>query len=290
MNKTFLLQTPNSFSFEQTLLSHGWSSLAPFEYDRENFVLKTVLKAENPVSIEIRKSSSKNFLEIKTDKITKKESLKILRDVQHILRVDDDLSEFYKAANRDKNFAWITRKKAGRLLRSPTVFEDLVKTICTTNCSWSLTKIMVSNLVEKLGETTESGEKSFPTPEKIAEKDEEFFRKEIRAGYRAPYFPEIAQKIVEGRLDVENWLNKDLPTAELKKEIKKVKGVGDYAAENLLKLLGHYDGLALDSMLRARFYNKHNNGLICPDKEINAFYEKFGKWRGLAIWFDLTEK
>ena len=31
----------------------------------------------------------------------------------------------------------------------------------------------------------------------------------------------------------------------MKKEIKKIKGVGDYAAENLLKLLGRYDGLAL---------------------------------------------
>ena len=32
------------------------------------------------------------------------------------------------------------------MLRSATVFEDIVKMICTTNCSWSLTKIIINNL------------------------------------------------------------------------------------------------------------------------------------------------
>ena len=82
----------------------------------------------------------------------------------------------------------------------------------------------------------------------------------------------------------------ELPTAELKKEMKSVKGVGDYAAENLLKLVGRYDGLALDSFLRGEFYKKHNGEQICNDKEIDLFYEKFGSWRGLAMWCDMTEK
>jgi 3-methyladenine DNA glycosylase/8-oxoguanine DNA glycosylase len=75
----------------------------------------------------------------------------------------------------------------------------------------------------------------------------------------------------------------------LKKELKKVKGVGDYAAENLLKLLGRYDGLALDSWLRGQFYKTHNKGRKCADKKIDKFYSKFGSWKGLAIWCDMTE-
>ena len=72
--------------------------------------------------------------------------------------------------------------------------------------------------------------------------------------------------------------------------MKRIKGVGDYAAENLLKLVGRYDGLALDSWLRAQFYKKHNGGNICADDEIRKFYERFREWRGLAIWCDMTEK
>ena len=37
------------------------------------------------------------------------------------------------------------------MVRSPTVFEDLVKTICTTNCTWSATVRMVTALVGELG-------------------------------------------------------------------------------------------------------------------------------------------
>ena len=74
----------------------------------------------------------------------------------------------------------------------------------------------------------------------------------------------------------------------LKREIKKVKGVGDYAAENLLKLIGRYEGLALDSWLRAQFARKRNKGRATDDKKIERYYSKFGEWRGLALWCDKT--
>ena len=78
-------------------------------------------------------------------------------------------------------------------------------------------------------------------------------------------FKELAEKVVSGQLDVESWLQTDLSTKELKKEMKKVKGVGNYAAETLLKLLGRYDGLALDSMLRGSFYKAYREGIVCED-------------------------
>ena len=71
--------------------------------------------------------------------------------------------------------------------------------------------------------------------------------------------------------------------------MKKVKGVGDYAAENLLKLVGRYDGLALDSWLRSQFYKKHNAEMFVMTKKSNH-YEHFGTWRGLAIWLDMSER
>jgi len=79
-----------------------------------------------------------------------------------------------------------------------------------------------------------------------------------------------------------------LPTAELTKEIKGVKGVGPYAAENLLKLLGRYDGLALDSWTRAKFFQVRNKGKKTTDKRIARYYSRFNEWRGLALWCDVT--
>jgi len=149
---------------------------------------------------------------------------------------------------------------------------------------------MVNNLVDKLGADAGKGKHTFPVPQEMASQDEQFYRIEIKAGYRAPYFIELAEKVASGELNPESWLNSDLPTAELKKEMKKVKGVGDYAAENLLKLVGRYDGLALDSWLRSQFYKNHNNGRACKDIKIERHYKKYGEWRGLVIWCDMTEK
>ena len=285
------IETPKNFSFEQTLFSHGWSQLPPFEVDRENLRLSYVFNvAENPIAARITENEDKIEIEVTANKLILPAKEKILRDVRHVLRLDDDLRGFYKSAESEKRLAWIAKNNAGRLLRSPTVWEDLVKTICTTNCSWALTKNMTANLTTKLGAATNNGKRAFPTAEQMASVSTDFYKSEIRAGYRSAYFAELAEKTAGGKLDPESWLNSDLPTAELKKQMKQVKGVGDYAAENLLKLVGRYDGLALDSWLRAKFYEKHNGGEICGDKEIESFYQSFGDWRGLTIWCDLSER
>lgn len=290
MPNTLFLETPADFSFRQTVYSHGWCELAPFEFDRETWRLSYVFGGRKPIPATMSEEGGQVKIEVSGARLDAATEASILRDARHVLRLDDDLSDFYRNLKGEKRLDWIKRKSAGRLLRSPTVFEDLVKTICTTNCSWSLTKKMVTNLVEKLGPETAGGKRAFPTAERMAEVAPEFYRDEMRAGYRAPYFAELAEKVAGGEIDPEKWLGPELSTAELKKEMKKVKGVGDYAAENLLKLVGRYDGLALDSWLRSQFYKKHNGEKKCADREIEKFYEKFGPWRGLAIWCDMTEK
>ena len=286
MSQTYFIETPENFNFTRTVFSHGWCELLPFELDKENWRLSYVFDAAKiPVSAIISESGGKIKIEAADGEINE---VKLLRDVRHILRFDDDLSEFYKLTKKD--FAWLSSTNTGRMLRSPTVYEDLVKTICTTNCSWALTKKMTTNLVEKLGTPTTNGKRAFPTAEQMASKPVEFYKNEIRAGYRSSYFAELAESVAGGKINPENWLNSDLPTVELKKEMKKIKGVGDYAAENLLKLVGRYDGLALDSWLRSQFYKKRHNETVCDDKTIRQFYEKFAHWRGLVMWCDMTER
>ncbi|HEY8562594.1 MAG TPA: hypothetical protein VIL74_19605 [Pyrinomonadaceae bacterium] len=290
MPTVLTLETAPDFNFKTAVYSHGWSQLRPFELDLETWRLRYVFAGEKAVSAIIHEAERNIEIELADDRISPERAEKIRRDVRRILRLDDDLSGFYRLTRREKRLKWVAELSGGRLLRSPTVFEDLVKTLCTTNCSWALTKIMVRNLVEKLGTEAADGRRAFPSAEAMARVSETFYREEIRAGYRAPYFAELAEKVAGGRLDPESWLDSNLPTKELKREMKTVKGVGDYAAENLLKLVGRYDGLALDSFLRGEFYKKHKGAQTCSDKEINAFYEKFGSWRGLAIWCDMTEK
>lgn len=59
--------------------------------------------------------------------------------------------------------------------------------------------------------------------------------------------PKLARAVASGALDLEVLKTADLPTLELRKRLLAIKGVGDYAAANLLMLLGHYDFLPVDS-------------------------------------------
>jgi N-glycosylase/DNA lyase len=283
------IPVPRDFRFRRTVRSHGWCELLPFSFDEATWTLTRVLDLTEAAPVTLKLKGTSRAIKITTSRrLSKKHQAEVVRHVRHMFRLDDEIDIFYKLVAGDIDFSWIPTQGAGRLLRSPTVFEDLVKMICTTNCSWALTEKMVTGLVNYLGREGPDGQRTFPTPQAMALMPLKFYRDEIRTGYRAPYLKELADRIAAGTLDVEKWMHSDVPTDVLKKEIKLVKGVGDYAAENLLKLLGRYDGLALDSWTRAKFARIRNHGRAANDKKIARYYSRFDSWRGLALWCDLT--
>ncbi len=283
------ITTPETFNFKRTVISHGWCQLLPFSCDRQRWELTRTLDVPQGPPVTVKFTARKGRVLINTSRrINKAAGHSLLRDVRHILRLDDDLNSFYETVSSVPEFDWIASTGAGRMLRSPTVFEDLVKMICTTNCSWALTEKMVTGLVQNLGREANDSRRTFPGPEAMALMPLKFYVNEVRAGYRAEYLKELADRVAAGDLNPEEWLTSPLSTPELIKEMRGVKGVGPYASENLLKLIGRYDGLALDSWTRAKFYQVRNNGRKSTDKKIARYYSRFNEFRGLALWCDMT--
>src|SRR4030095_16492341 len=154
------IPTPKTFSFRRTVASHGWYGLLPFSLDSKKWELSRVIDVGEKPPVTISMTGQKRHIRISTSRrLTNAESTIVLRDARHILRLDDDLRSFYLATGSEPDFAWIGEQGAGRMLRSPTVFEDLVKMICTTNCSWALTVKMVTELVNRLGDLSDDGRK-----------------------------------------------------------------------------------------------------------------------------------
>lgn len=288
----YVIDVPRNFSFWYTVYSHGWCSLPPFNVDKDRSILSMAV-ATTPRSIlpiEITCNSRKQLIvELPNRKaITAREKEAIERTVKACFRLDEDYSTFYAEVKGHKQFHWVRKRGAGRLLRSPTVFEDAVKMMCTTNCSWGLTTSMVTNLCTKLGTEYNEGKYSFPSPEVIADCTEKYIRKEIRAGYRSPYILELARRAARKEINLDSWRSSDAPSAELFEEVRSVKGLGPYAAGNILKLLGRYDYLAIDSWCRKQFCEIHKKKTV-SDKYIERYYESFGKWKGLFFWLELTK-
>jgi N-glycosylase/DNA lyase len=208
--------------------------------------------------------------------------------IRTCLRMDEDFTEFHREARAHPRYRWIASCGAGRMLRAPTVFEDAVKMICTTNCTWALTTLMVSNLVAGAGSPHAGSVNTFPSPASVAGLTESFLRKQVKAGYRSPFILELAERVAAGTLDIESWRSSPLPTPALFEEMRTVRGIGPYAAGNILKLTGRYDYLGLDSWVRMQYAELRRGGRRVKDSTIEKEYEKFGRWRGLFFWLEMT--
>jgi 3-methyladenine DNA glycosylase/8-oxoguanine DNA glycosylase len=199
----------------RTLLSHGFVELPPMRIDEEVPALEVTLLADGRTArtIDIR-AGRKGHAQITMVGRAPSQRLadKLLARARHILALDEDLSAFYELVSADVDLAW-ARAGAGRMVRSPTVFEDVIKTICTTNTVWSATTKMVTALVTNLGPAAPGGRHAFPTPQAMADQDERFYTDVVRAGYRGPYLRAIAGDVAEQKLDLEALLDPELPDA-----------------------------------------------------------------------------
>jgi N-glycosylase/DNA lyase len=180
------------------------------------------------------------------------------------------------------------------MIRSPTVFEDVVKTICTTNCTWTATVRMVSALVEHLGEPAAGADgpfgRTFPTPEAMARKRSAFYTETVRAGYRGAYLQALAKSVASGNLDLEQLGRaspEELPDDELAAQLLALPGVGPYAAAHVMMLLGRYSRLILDSWTRPK-YLRVSGSRRAKDTTIERRFRRYGDYAGLAFWLYLT--
>ena len=174
----------------RTLLSHGVAALPPATLDEDACELTVTLPAAGgPRTVRIsggpaprgaarrgRGGPDVALLSLADagPRPAAAEVVALTATARHLLCLDDDLSAFYAQAASDPGLAWACAG-AGRMLRSPTVFEDVIKTVCTTNCAWSATERMVGALVEHLGEPAPSAPpgspagRAFPTAKRMAD-------------------------------------------------------------------------------------------------------------------------
>ncbi len=284
------------FNFAATATASGWVELSPTSWDVDKHSVTRIeqLSTGKVIALEIC-GDDENGVPIITvqihtqDQLSIQEEKEVATRVGYMFRIDEDLSNFYDIC-QEKGGQWTRLTKGlGHLFRSSSLYEDLVKTICTTNVQWGGTKGMVRRMVDNFGAPLISDPRlhAFPTPQAINEITFDEFSKVMRMGYRAQYVYDLSLAVAENSLNLNQFVDSEISTVELRKRLLKIKGIGPYAAATLLMLLGHYDELAIDTAFRSFVGKKYFNNDYPSDKVAQEVYQDWGRWKYLAYWFDI---
>jgi 3-methyladenine DNA glycosylase/8-oxoguanine DNA glycosylase len=268
---------PVSFPF--TVHSHGLAALPPGRIEENAY--ETCVRLGTRLH-RLRFTERAGALSIKSDgKLNASEARAVRAIAVRMFRLEDNLAPFYATIEGDAALAW-ARAGAGRLLASPLVFDDIVRTICTTNCTWSATTRMITALVDL-------GGGAFPTAEQLARTPLRWFSEKAKMGYRGAYVRAIAADVAAG-LNVEILLPRHgLDEEEVEERLLALPGVGPYAAAHLMQLLGYHRRLILDSWTRPTFL-KLSGMKRASDTTIRRRFARYGAYAGLAFWLYLTKR
>jgi 3-methyladenine DNA glycosylase/8-oxoguanine DNA glycosylase len=283
----------------RVFVSHGIAELPPMRLDQKTwtFEITIPLAGLGPRTVIISQArSGHGQIAVPGRAPTPNVGAAILAQVRHVLSLDVDLMPFYAVAVEDPDLAWVLNG-AGRMVRSLTVFEEVVKTICTTNTSWGGTTRMVNALVEHLGQKAPGAPvtgpygRAFPTAEAMAAAPDRFYKKVAGAGYRGPYLKTLAKDVASGRVELESLARRsreDLPDEEVAAQLQALPGVGPYAAAHIMLMLGRYDRLILDSWTRPTYARLLGKKRPVSDPIIERRFKRYGRYAGLAFWLLLT--
>ncbi len=270
---------PPNFSLDAVVRSHGWYDLPPFVYDAGGGRLTAVVSGPATLTFEAHDGR----LEV-SGNVSDRSALR--RIAERVFSLDVDLAAFDGALGEEPALRRALSRGGGRMLRAPTLFEDAVKMLLTTNCTWAATRGMVARLVALAGD----GGAAFPGPHAVARLSRRALGERVRCGYRAEALSRLARRVDSGRLDLSAWEQRDTPATEVREAILSEHGFGPYAAEGLLRILGRHEYLALDSWVRKQYRKLYPGPAKAVDRAIARRYARFGDFRGLALWLDLTRE
>ena len=114
--------------FARTIASHGVAELPPNRLDLEARVLETTLPIPRGArTIRLTERRGKLCIDVLAGSIGDRARDALTTTVAHMFRLDENLFDFYTLVKEDGELSWCA-VGAGRMLRAPTVFEDVVKT------------------------------------------------------------------------------------------------------------------------------------------------------------------
>jgi 3-methyladenine DNA glycosylase/8-oxoguanine DNA glycosylase len=281
---TLRLPTPPEFTFERTIVSHGWYHLAPFRWDgHRNLLGRTEPLGDEAFDLTIGHDGGALILRSKSD--LRPHAAALRARMTRMFQLDVDLAEFHAICRATESHRRVAEQGYGRA----TLFEDVIKIIATTNTTWNQTTRMTQLLVERCGRRSAAGHAAFPDPADVAAVSAADLQEECRLGYRAKTMHALASGIVDGSIDLDVISDPAQTTEQLFKSYRELPGIGPYGAAHLLAMDGRHDFIAVDTEFRRFVRERYHRGRKIADKTMLRRYAKWGRWKYLAYWSEIWD-
>lgn len=292
MPSTLTIHPPEDYLLPRDVCSYGYFLLQPNHWDPHTRTFTRTLDVDRtPVAIRIAQPTDSPGapLRLRCDRTLDRQQQRLVRRlVDRMLHLSGAGStEAVRAFHRvDPRFR---RSGRGRLFRSPTLFEDVVKTVTSCNVAWPSTIHMNRRLCEVINP-------AFPRSTQLARRRPGTLRARCRVGYRDARIVQLA-KLANQRGSLlhpanEPWLtSSDVADDDVFRQLLTLPGVGPYAAANIMQLLGRYAHLPVDTETErhARVvlgYTKTGKALR---NAVELHYRPFGQHRFRSYWFELWD-
>jgi 3-methyladenine DNA glycosylase/8-oxoguanine DNA glycosylase len=283
------LEIPSPFHFQSVLYSHGWFQLVPFYWHTQSGTLfwATRFPNQTPVVLQVRpgeKKEKKTVLYISADIDITPYKDSFIQKCRHVFNLDLDLRPFYRICRKDPVLYNVISSGRGRLMRSESIYEDIFKSICGTNIQWKQAVKMINRIGQAGSRVPESDYRCFPTPQQILNKGEPFLKEQGRAGYRSRYLIELSRRFSDNEPKAVKAEKGELDAKALKNYFLSFSGIGKTTARYLMALYGHFEEIAVDSLVISYLSKTVFGGKQPNEKQIEAYFSPYGKWAYLAYW------
>jgi 3-methyladenine DNA glycosylase/8-oxoguanine DNA glycosylase len=293
---TLQLTPPADYDLARDVCSYGYFLLAPNHWDHESRVLWRVFAfADGPVLAEIAQpKGAGGKLRVRTSRSLLREGKdELVGQVTRMLRLDESaqmLAAFHRLDPRFK------KSGRGRLFRSPTLFEDVIKTVTSCNVQWPGTITMNQRLCEVVGAKVRLGgvtAHAFPSAKQLAKVSAGTLRGRCRVGYRDKRIVELARlfsmPVKRGGIDQAMLQDPATPDDVLFRTLVDLPGIGPYAAANIMQLLGRYGRLPLDteSVRHGRTMLGFKGSSAQVMKKVHAHFKPMGDQAFRSYWFEM---
>jgi DNA-3-methyladenine glycosylase II len=295
---SFGIEAIPPYNFELTVHKPaGWWWATPYEvFERGTFWTATRfhsrfmgLRMRSTGTLQKPRIKCRVFSKSELSFVEKKQTESMLK---RALRTEEDLTEFYRIAEKDAVLSSVAQDLCGmRIATWPELFPALILAVTLQMAPMKRADQMMKLLIEKFGDHVHFDEKViryWPSPKKIANVTVEELKAKAKVGYRGRSLRAIAEAL-EGGFPTMDELWR-MPFEEAKKRLLSLRGIGDYSAD----IVSPRMGFPLD-VWSAKIFNILLNGSApknpreaIPNLKKTA-EDRWGKWRGYAFAYVLND-